>query len=47
MIQKPKKNTNTERKFIPHEVAIKRVKDSFERAKKKQEEGINQFVEVK
>ena len=45
------KNNNSqklERKFIPHEVSIKRVKDSFERSKKKQNENdSNVFVEVK
>ncbi|MCS6236183.1 hypothetical protein G3495_13765 [Shewanella baltica] len=46
-MKKTVNNINPERKFIPHEVAIKRVKDSFERAKKKQEEGFNKFIEVK
>ncbi|MDQ2046122.1 MULTISPECIES: hypothetical protein [Pseudoalteromonas] len=37
-----------EKKFIPHEVSLERVKNSFERSKKKQkEDGFNSFVEVK
>lgn len=47
MTQKNKINTNHKDRFIPHIVAIKRVKDSFERSKKKQTGGSDKFVEVK
>ena len=47
MTQKSKMNANPKDRFIPHVVAIKRVKDSFERSKKKQAEGSDKFVEVK
>lgn len=47
MIKNTKKNEHSESQFIPHKIAIKRVKDSFERSKKKQKEGLSEFIEVK
>lgn len=47
-MNKSKNSPKLEKKFIPHEVSIKRIKDSFERSKNKQADNNRSvFVEVK
>ena len=47
MTKKVNENKDKEEKFVIHPASIKRVKDSFERSKKKSSKGSDIFVEIK
>ncbi len=47
MTKKVSDHKGKEEKFVIHPASIKRVKDSFERSKKKNAKGSDIFIEVK